>query len=215
MIDDGSKDNTLSLLNDLKAECPIGIDFYIISQENSGPSVARNKGIRKATSSWIAFLDSDDYWGQDNLKMMKGYIEMYTDCVLFGGSENVRRINFDDLLYKNYFQTSTTVVKKQVMLNHLFNERQRYSEDYRAWLDLSYENEVILVSEYHAFPVINRVNSFSGNGLSSKLLKMELGELSNFWLLKRKNRISFFKFIVISIYSFLKYLRRCLKKKIS
>lgn len=211
VIDDGSKDNTPALLEVLKAECPLGINFCIILQKNSGPSVARNCGIKKATSSWIAFLDSDDYWESNNLSVMNSFIETFNECVLFGGSGQLQHLSFNTLLYRNYFQTSTTVVKKNIILNHLFNEKQRYSEDYRAWLNISYENQVTLVPGYQAFPVIERNDPFSGNGLSSKLLKMEFGELNNFFSLFKENKITFFKFVVISIYSFLKYLRRCLK----
>lgn len=56
-IDDGSSDNTASILKDfaLKHE-----NLIIITQKNSGASVARNAGLKVAKGEFVAFLDSDD-----------------------------------------------------------------------------------------------------------------------------------------------------------
>ena len=56
VIDDGSTDDTQQLL---QSNYP---QIHYIRQENKGVSAARNKGIRKIKSQWIAFLDSDDEW---------------------------------------------------------------------------------------------------------------------------------------------------------
>src|SRR5690625_1653273 len=57
-IDDGSTDNSLKILEDFALR---NDNLTIVSQENSGQSVARNKGIKKAQGKYIYFLDSDDY----------------------------------------------------------------------------------------------------------------------------------------------------------
>jgi glycosyltransferase involved in cell wall biosynthesis len=56
VVDDGSTDNT-----HLALESYISRINYIY-QPNSGPSAARNTGIRASKGKWIAFLDSDDSW---------------------------------------------------------------------------------------------------------------------------------------------------------
>lgn len=43
-------------------------------QENAGVSVARNKGIKMATSNWIAFVDSDDWVEKDYVKHLLPYL---------------------------------------------------------------------------------------------------------------------------------------------
>ncbi len=58
-VDDGSTDNTLSILNEYQQKFPDIVK--VISQENGGLSAARNTGIEAATSKYIAFVDSDDY----------------------------------------------------------------------------------------------------------------------------------------------------------
>lgn len=57
-VDDGSKDNTLSLLQNHLTDA--SFDYEIIKKENGGAASARNAGIREATAPWIAFVDSDD-----------------------------------------------------------------------------------------------------------------------------------------------------------
>ena len=58
LVNDGSSDNSATIAdnyakNDLRVR--------VIHQRNSGPSVARNNGIKLATGKYIGFVDSDDY----------------------------------------------------------------------------------------------------------------------------------------------------------
>ena len=61
VVDDGSTDNTAERV---RAEFP---GVRLIEQENRGVSAARNAGIRAATGTWIALLDSDDEWLAEKL----------------------------------------------------------------------------------------------------------------------------------------------------
>lgn len=62
-VDDGSTDDSLSLLNDFKET----YDFMVvISQENQGSGKARNTGIANAKGEYIAFLDADDIYIDDD-----------------------------------------------------------------------------------------------------------------------------------------------------
>jgi glycosyltransferase involved in cell wall biosynthesis len=56
LVDDGSTDGTADFVRN---KFP---SVTVIEQENQGVSAARNVGIQAATTSWIAFLDSDDVW---------------------------------------------------------------------------------------------------------------------------------------------------------
>ncbi|MQP51516.1 MULTISPECIES: glycosyltransferase family 2 protein [unclassified Flavobacterium] len=60
IIDDGSSDETESVVfaiiqNDNR------IQFHKLTQ-NSGPAVARNTGIEKASGDYLTFIDADDIW---------------------------------------------------------------------------------------------------------------------------------------------------------
>lgn len=60
LINDGSQDNSLNILNELKKEYPDKI--IVINKENAGTSSARNTGLSYATGDYIGFLDNDDFW---------------------------------------------------------------------------------------------------------------------------------------------------------
>lgn len=64
IVNDGSTDGTETIINQL----PVDVRYF--TQNNSGPASARNKGIRDASGEFIAFLDADDLWPENNLNIM-------------------------------------------------------------------------------------------------------------------------------------------------
>jgi len=57
VVDDGSIDETLSILRDFSSTHS---EIRILTQRNSGPGVARQRGLDAAKGQFIQFLDSDD-----------------------------------------------------------------------------------------------------------------------------------------------------------
>ena len=72
VIDDGSTDDTESLITEKYAEHIKNGKIKYIKQENSGVNIARNTGLANATGSIIAYLDSDNYWLDTYLEKMVG-----------------------------------------------------------------------------------------------------------------------------------------------
>lgn len=58
IIDDGSTDNTLHVLETLSKRFPGTL--HVFKQKNSGAGSARNKGIEKSQGDYVLFLDADD-----------------------------------------------------------------------------------------------------------------------------------------------------------
>ena len=58
MVNDGSKDNTLKVLQKLSEEDK---RIKVINQVNLGVSQARNNGLKNASGKFIGFVDADDY----------------------------------------------------------------------------------------------------------------------------------------------------------
>ena len=62
LVNDGSKDNSWEICQNLKKKDP---RIIAITQKNSGVSVARNAGLNIADGEWIMFVDPDDVLSQD------------------------------------------------------------------------------------------------------------------------------------------------------
>ena len=97
VVNDGSKDNTLNILE--KYSIMFNGKMRIISQSNQGQSSARNNGMEYVTGKYILFIDADDY-------ILNDYIE-----VLLTNAEN----NSADLVicsYKKVLNDDTIVVTR-------------------------------------------------------------------------------------------------------
>lgn len=88
IVDDGSTDDVEVAVNDL----PVDVRFF--SQPNSGPAVARNRGIRDAAGELIAFLDVDDLWPAQHLDALLEAMDDDTEVVL--GRAQLARIDIED-----------------------------------------------------------------------------------------------------------------------
>lgn len=89
VIDDGSSDNTLELLNNINND-----KIKVISYgENKGHSFARNTGLKNAKGDIIMYLDSDNEWDPRYIETMVGaFIELPDAVALYSGQ----------LLYSEY-----------------------------------------------------------------------------------------------------------------
>lgn len=67
VVDDGSKDNTAQLVRSVCSKDNRVKYFY---QENAERSTARNYGVSKSSGKYICFLDSDDTYSDNHLKML-------------------------------------------------------------------------------------------------------------------------------------------------
>lgn len=67
LVDDGSKDNSYELISRYASKFN---KIVAITQENGGPSKARNRGIELATGDYLAFVDADDYLDDSFAKRM-------------------------------------------------------------------------------------------------------------------------------------------------
>jgi glycosyltransferase involved in cell wall biosynthesis len=60
VVDDGGTDETECMIESLVAGWTQVVHY--IKQENQGPAVARNTGLKRAKGKYVAFYDSDDVW---------------------------------------------------------------------------------------------------------------------------------------------------------
>ncbi|MGM9794703.1 MAG: glycosyltransferase family 2 protein [Candidatus Aphodosoma sp.] len=71
-VNDGSKDDTLSILESLASK---DNRIHIINKENAGVSAARNSGLENATGEYVVFVDGDDYLAPDYVEYMLSLTE--------------------------------------------------------------------------------------------------------------------------------------------
>jgi glycosyltransferase involved in cell wall biosynthesis len=108
VVDDGSTDNTIQILNDYKPSVSRNdIVLKILEQENTGAPAARNNGLRNADGEYIVFFDSDDLMLPERIKkQVHKMIEDQSDCCAAG-----------------YLQES----KQKKLLPHILKQNALYS----------------------------------------------------------------------------------------
>jgi len=151
ICDDGSTDNTKEVVNEYLQK--LNILYFKIN--NSGkPAVPRNLGIAKANGIYIAFLDSDDWWAKDKLKISielleRGYDLVYSDFFSVESEKKIHLIKVrslssnitqDLLVDGNPICNSSVVIRKSILdLAGPLNEGNDFIawEDFDLWLRIS------------------------------------------------------------------------------
>ena len=147
IVDDCSVDETARIIQNYAADDK-RIRYFKLAQ-NSGPGIARNKGIREARGKYIAFLDSDDKWMFDKLSTQipimeeKRYDFTYTDYLIVD-QKNSRKIPFEarldkvtssDIIRFNYIACSTVVYNRE-KLGKVYMPDLRNRQDWALWIRL-------------------------------------------------------------------------------
>ncbi|MBW2991803.1 glycosyltransferase [Candidatus Woesearchaeota archaeon] len=167
VVDDGSTDDTKKVLKKYKNK------IRYIYQENKKQAAARNKGIENSKGELIAFLDADDTWMKDKLKLQVPLFEedvglVYGGICLFDGkkvkpgihtNEFVKGRVFKELLMANFICASSVIIRKECIDKvGMFKEGISYFgvEDYHMWLKVchtykaDYIKEPILMYRVHS-----------------------------------------------------------------
>lgn len=157
VINDGSKDDTPRILEGY------GSRIKAVHIPNGGVSNARNTGMRMATGDVIAFLDADDVWRADKLKVQMAALQAHPEvgftCCNFLTLDRATGqvvpafdrlkaplgLNFEAplqrsalavLIEANIVGTCSNVVIRRSVLDQtgFFNTGYRQAEDYDLWL---------------------------------------------------------------------------------
>jgi len=79
VVDDGSTDNTTSVLDSLAEEAGPSVRFHHIQQSNLGAPAARNRGLIESQGEFIQFLDSDDILHPQKLEIQTRILQKHRD----------------------------------------------------------------------------------------------------------------------------------------
>ncbi|GAB6268976.1 MAG: hypothetical protein STSR0002_17180 [Smithella sp.] len=132
IINDGSTDNSEAIIKNL----PVDIRYF--SQDNCGPSAARNKGIQDASGEFITFLDADDLWPENNLNIMVDEMLKNPEMEVIRGYAQLMELNKTNGCYdyiggpKDLFQNyiGAAIYRRSVFEKvGLFDPALRFGED--------------------------------------------------------------------------------------
>lgn len=218
VVNDGSKDNSKDIVEQYISENK-DFNVILIDKPNGGVSTARNAGLSQSKGDLIAFLDSDDKWFPNKLEKQMNLLNEHPEIDLLGCAfdglylENepngkLLKIGINNLIFKNYFQPSTVIMKKKVFKEvGYFDENQKYAEEGNYFIRIANKFNCFFCN----MKVINYGDGKSGfgaSGLSANLKEMHKGFIKNLKFAYKNNLITFNKYILARTIEQLKYIRR-------
>lgn len=226
IVNDGSTDDSKEIVENYINRCEVtNYKIFLINQINGGVSKARNTGLRKSEGEYIAFLDADDAWYEEKLLTQMGIFNSNVLVDFLGTSfegfavknKKVRelvKIEFRNLLFKNYFQPSTIIFKRKILDKiGYFDENQRYAEEGNYFMRVAKEFNCYFLNQ-NLIIFGDGKSGFGESGLSANLKEMEKGELKNLNFAYNQGWINPFLYSFTVFFSVLKYIRRVLIVKL-
>ena len=148
VVDDGSTDGTKRLVRGF------GRRVRYLYQDNRGLSAARNTGIQASTADWVCFLDADDLWEPNKLKLQVEFIRtidaaigcVYTRYVIQAPSfrtlspipPNKGALTLPNLLRRNWIGVLTVAARRDLLLDlGGFDEDLYATQDWDLWLRMA------------------------------------------------------------------------------
>lgn len=177
LINDGSKDDTWDLIQRLeKEDCRV----RGFSQQNKGVSGARNLGIDMAKGEFICFLDSDDTYEKDKIKLQIDKVIETNSKVCYCGNKYI----FGEKIVEHAYKKSGKILKEyilNILMIHLndwmvstklikennlkFPEAFKYGEDVNFFMKVLSLSEAVAVEKQLTNYYIRETSSSFNNSI--------------------------------------------------
>jgi glycosyltransferase involved in cell wall biosynthesis len=159
IINDGSIDKTSEIISKFSDH-----RIILFEQKNAGVANARNIGIQNSKGCYIAFLDSDDTWLEDKLKIQTEFMILnsnigftYTNYFSFYDNKLIKNKQlhpfkidkFNEKLLVFNFIASLTVMVKSNLIKELegFDNKLHGPEDWDLWIRISQKTESFYIDK--------------------------------------------------------------------
>lgn len=171
IVDDGSKDNSVEII---KSYCQKDSRIKLYQHKNAVNKGLKDTlllGIKKASSEWITFLESDDEFVSTNLEEKVKIINsnpnikfIFNDIEIFGDLEFLKHAYMtrvydtlkaegvldirNSLKYRNPIPTfSCVMLKKEILKSLDFNSPIKPLLDYYLWLQVAKRFEIYFINK--------------------------------------------------------------------
>ncbi|KZZ83903.1 glycosyltransferase family 2 protein [Bacillus sp. SJS] len=229
VVDDNSNDNTQEIVNTYIAKDKR--IKYLRHEQNKGGGAARNTGISHAKGFYIAFLDSDDAWYPEKIKLQIELMEKNQNIeILFTGSIETKypsnklirkriiknSIPLKKLYMENYLGTTSSVMCKASLLKSIngFDPALKSAQDWDLYLKAVKQGNYYIIEK----PLLNhtepedgdkyRISSNKPSVLSGLLIMVEkimimMGNDKNLNNLDKRNILCRLNYKIAKIYFYL------------
>ncbi|WP_298441739.1 glycosyltransferase family A protein [uncultured Ferrimonas sp.] len=184
VVDDGSDDGTIDYLQQQQLHHP---NLFYLRLERVGVSAARNAAIALCRCPWIAFLDADDVWTPDKLRLQRRLLQQQPHiALLFSNYQHIdeqrraivdcfsywprfqrqlqlpaQRVSLTDILAENVVGTSTVIASKAALLRSGgFDTQLGSASDWDLWLKLA-QTGAVWCQQQQLMEYLMRANSIS------------------------------------------------------
>ncbi len=206
VIDGGSKDKTLNVLDKYKKKI-----HRLVVEKDNGIWDAMNKGLNLAKGDIIGFLNSDDYYYENSLKLVNDYFNQNNIDFLFGSVEKYKLMHgFNPNIIRWSFGFYTSHSIGFFIKNKKHREVGYYNTKFlSADLDFFYRMIVKFKLKGISTKKNEILGKFSKGGFSSKINYLtHLKDLNNIRIENGQNKyFVFFLYILKILKKPIKFLR--------
>ena len=129
-VNDSSTDSSLDILNEYARKDE---RIKVVTQPNSGAGAARNKGMSMATGKYLSFLDSDDFFEKDMLKLAYDKAEEdKADFVVFNSDQYYTEKD-------KFVEVAWTLRVKEIPPYTPFNHRQMTDNIFKVFVGWAWD----------------------------------------------------------------------------
>ena len=167
IIDGGSKDNTLNIINKYNDEIT-----YWTSEKDNGIYHAWNKGLDKCSGEWIAFLGSGDYYNDHAISTYVKFLKINSESnfissrvTLINHKYEKIRVVGEEWIWKSFSKYMNVAHVGSLHHKSLFNKFGKFNEDFKVCGDYEF--------------LLRAGKNLNASYVNKELCYMKIGGVSN------------------------------------